>query len=292
MVARPSVETGLNASWWGRAGPWCQPLPASTVPGMTLPSPIRALFLGHGAPNLVLSTHPANRFLRELGARLPRPRAVIVVSPHRRAAGFDVGTAPAFHAWHDFSGFAAALYRLRYDVAGAPEIADQALRCIVAAGLPATAADDSRIDHGIWVPLSLIWPQAEVPVVPIASTGRDPGAHLALGRALRPLVAQGCLVIGSGSITHNLGDLDRLDELAPAQPWARAFDDWIAAGLEAGELDGLCDYREQAPRAAHAHPTEEHLLPLFVACGAGGPVQALYRGFSHANLSLSSYAFG
>lgn len=251
-----------------------------------------SLFLGHGAPSLALSTHPANAFLRDLGRRLPRPRAVIVVSPHRMAEGFDVGHAERHRIWHDFYGFDPALHELRYDAPGAPEIASAALDGIRRAGLPGIASADARIDHGIWVPLSLIWPEAEVPVVPVASHRRDPRTHLALGRALAPLVEQGCLVIGSGSLTHNLGDLELGDEFAPPQPWAQAFDDWIATRLQAGDLDALCDYRRQAPMAAHAHPSEEHLLPLFVACGAGGRARSLFRGFSHGNLSLSSYAFG
>ena len=256
--------------------------------GSNLP---RSLFLGHGAPTLATSAHPATDALRALGSRLGKPRAAIVVSPHREAAVFAPGAAAGFTAWYDFRGFARELYELRYAPAGDPALAARIERTLSAAGLPARVSDDARIDHGIWVPLRLIWPDADVPVVPIAQTGEGPAAHLALGRALRPLIDDGCIVIGSGSITHNLGDLDLQDEYAEPPEWARAFDDWIAQRLAQADWDALVDYRTRAPHAAHAHPTEEHLLPLFVAAGAGGAVETLFRGFSYGTVSLSAYAF-
>lgn len=255
--------------------------------------PPNSLFLGHGAPTLALSTHPGAQAIIGLGQHLPRPRAVVVISPHRQATSFEVGIAPQFHAWHDFRGFAPELHALQYDPPGAPELAQHLLHAIASAGVPTRASDDARIDHGIWVPLRLMWPQADIPVVPVAITEAGPDAHLALGRALSGLAAQDVLVIGSGSITHNLGDLNFGDEFAPAYPWAQRFDDWIADHLAAGDEPALCDYRSQAPRAMHAHPTEEHLMPLFVALGAGGaPGRALYRGMSYGSVSLSAYAFG
>ncbi|MGH8518541.1 MAG: DODA-type extradiol aromatic ring-opening family dioxygenase, partial [Panacagrimonas sp.] len=222
----------------------------------TLP---RSLFLGHGAPTLATSAHPATDAMRALGSRLGKPRAAIVVSPHREAAVFAPGTAPRFTAWHDFRGFPRELYELRYAPPGDPDLAGRIQHTLSAAGLAAQVSDDARIDHGIWVPLRLIWPHADVPVVPIAQTGAGPAAHLALGRALRPLIEDGCLVIGSGSITHNLGDLDFQNEYAEPSQWAREFDDWIAQRLAAGDHEALVDYRARAPHATYAHPTEEHL---------------------------------
>lgn len=250
-----------------------------------------SVFLGHGAPTLATSAHPATQALRALGVRLGKPRAAIVVSPHREAPAFEPGVAPRFTAWHDFRGFPRELYELRYAPAGDPALAARIERVLAAAGLDARLSDDARIDHGIWAPLRLIWPDADVPIVPIAQTGRGPAAHLALGRALRPLADEGYLVIGSGSITHNLGDVVFHDEYAEAPEWARAFDDWIAQRLAERDLDALVDYRARAPHAAHTHPTEEHLLPLFVAAGAGEAAQPLYRGFQYGTVSLSAYAF-
>lgn len=251
----------------------------------------RSLFLGHGAPALALSTHAAADALRALGRELTPPRAAIVVSPHRAARRFDAGQAPRFEAWHDFAGFDAALYALRYAPAGDPALAGRVVDAVRAAGLASERSDDARIDHGIWVPLCLMWPQAQVPVVPVSPMLAGPAVHLALGRALRPLVDEGVLVIGTGSITHNLGDVVRWEEDAPVAAWAAEFDDWIAQRLAAGDVEALLDYRRLAPHAAHAHPSEEHLLPLFVALGAGGTARATYRGFTYGTLSMASYAF-
>lgn len=256
-------------------------------------NPPRSLFLGHGSPTLALSAHPATAFLRELGRQLPAPRAAVVVSAHRGAPRFDVGNALRFAAWHDFGGFPRALYELRYDPPGDPGLAARVVDAIRDAQLPGELSPDARIDHGIWVPLRLMWPDARVPVVPVSTVPRaGPAAHLALGRALRPLADEGVLVIGSGSLTHNLGDLDFGDEFAPVRPWAQGFDDWIAEAIEAGDSERLLRYRELAPHAAHAHPSDEHLLPLFVALGAGGAGTPLFRGFSYGAVSLSAYAFG
>lgn len=251
----------------------------------------RSLFLGHGAPTLALSTHPTADFLRQLGRDLSAPKAVVVVSPHRQAASFQPGVATRFGAWHDFGGFAPELYELRYDPPGDPALATHVESLIRAAGLPTQASQDARIDHGIWVPLRIMWPDAQIPVVPVSQLRSGPAAHLELGRALRPLTDEGALVIGSGSVTHNLGDVERWNEAAPVQKWAQDFDDWIADAIAADDIDQLLRYRELAPKAVHAHPTEEHLLPLFVALGAGGPGTPLYRGFSYGTVSMSAYSF-
>lgn len=251
----------------------------------------RSLFLGHGVPTLALSTHPATTFLRELGESLAPPLAVVVVSPHRLGASFAPGNALQFHAWHDFGGFAPELYDLRYDPPGDPALATHIEGLLRGQGLPARLSGDARIDHGIWVPLRRLWPEAQIPIVPVSQLRSGPTEHFELGEALRPLYDEGVLVIGSGSITHNLGDLDLADEMAPVQTWAKAFDAWIAEALAEGDIARLLRYRELAPHAVHAHPTEDHLLPLFVALGAGGAGTSLYRGFSHGSISLSAYAF-
>jgi len=250
----------------------------------------RSLFIGHGAPTLALSTHPATEALRALGRRLPAPKAAIVVSPHRQSARFDAGVAGRYTAWHDFNGFPRALYELQYDAPGDPALAARVVQTIRAAGLASEPSADARIDHGIWVPLKLMWPDANVPIVPLAPSHADPATHYALGRALRSFAEESVLVIGSGSITHNLRDLDFGNEFAPVAPWAQEFDDWIATHL--ADPDALVRYRELAPRARHAHPSEEHLLPLFVAAGAGDAASPVFRGFSYGSVSLSAYTFG
>lgn len=229
--------------------------------------------------------------MRQLGRTLDTPKAVVVVSPHRQARSFDPGVAPRFSAWHDFGGFAQELYTLQYGPPGDPALAARVVDLIGAAGLPSQTSGDARIDHGIWVPLRLMWPEAQIPVVPISQQMSGTAAHYALGQALRPLTEEGVLVIGSGSITHNLGDVVRWEEQAPPLAWALAFDGWIAEQIASGDINALLRYRELAPHAAHAHPSEEHLLPLFVALGAGTSGAPLHRSFSYGTISMASYAF-
>ncbi len=250
-----------------------------------------AIFVGHGAPTLALSQHPATSFLRALGEQIGKPSAVIMVSPHRQATAFEVGCANQFEAWHDFRGFDPALYKLKYSPPGAPELAQQARELIAEAGLPNGLSTERRIDHGIWVPMRLMWPDQDVPVLPISLLHDDPQAHYQLGQALRPMCTDGVILMASGSITHNLSDVNLGEEMSPASDWAVAFDDWIKQAIERRDDAALLEYRNLAPHARHAHPEEDHLMPLFVAIGAGGTGRALYTGFSYATVSLSAYAF-
>lgn len=251
--------------------------------------PCRSLFLSHGAPTLALSTHPANAFLRQLGAALPTPKAVIVISPHWMANAFVVKFAPRHEAWHDFGGFPRELYALRYAPPGDAALAARAAAAIAEAGLPVARDDSPRIDHGVWVPLMLLWPQAEVPLVQIALGPGGPAAQRRLGEALKPFTDENVLLIGSGSLVHNLHELDA--EFAPAPDWVRDFDHWIERRLTAGDRSALLDYRRMAPQAARAHPTDEHLLPLFAAAGAGTEALRLHESYAHGGLSLSAYGF-
>ena len=248
-----------------------------------------SIFVSHGSPMLAVEAGPARDFLIRLGQELPRPRAVIVASPHWQARGFAVKQAERFRAWHDFYGFPSELYRLSYAPPGDPQLAAQIEQHLRAQGLPTHGVSgDPRIDHGVWIPLMLMYPQADVPVVQVAISGDGPDAHLKLGRALGAMRLDGVLVLGSGGATHNLGELGHGG--APAQ-WSARFDDWLAQRLADGDWDALTAYREQAPDAARAHPTEEHLMPLFVAGGAGGRAVELHRSFSYGTLSMAAYGF-
>lgn len=249
----------------------------------------RSLFLSHGAPTLALSAHPANAFLRRLGTELPKPKAVIVVSPHWMANAFLVKAAPRHEAWHDFGGFPRELYALRYAPPGDAALAERVAAAIATAGLPVARDDNPRIDHGVWVPLMLMWPEADVPLVQVATGPGGPAAQWRLGEALQPFADEGVLVIGSGSLVHNLHELDA--EMAPAPDWVTRFDHWIEQRLAAGDRTALLDYRRLAPSAARAHPTDEHLLPLFAAAGAGDGAVKLHESYAHGGLSLSAYGF-
>lgn len=250
----------------------------------------RSLFLSHGAPTLAIdTTDPAHAFLQRLGRELPKPPAAIVVSPHWMMRGFAVKAPERYQTWHDFGGFPDALYRIQYTPTGDDELALRVHDAIANAELPTARVADQRLDHGVWVPLMLMWPQADVPVIQVSTAPGDPDAHWALGEALRPFADEGALIIGSGGIVHNLREL--MDPSAPAPEWAVAFVDWISARLKAGDREALIDYRARAPGAARSHPTEDHLLPLFVAAGAGGSVETLYSGFNLGSLGMAAFGF-
>jgi 4,5-DOPA dioxygenase extradiol len=253
-----------------------------------------ALFVSHGSPTLPLDDVPARAFLRELGARLPRPRAIVAVSAHTVARGVRVGSAPRMHAEHDFGGFPDALYRLRYDAPGDPALASRVARRLRDAGIaPVEEAPIDGLDHGIWVPLSLMRPQADVPVAVVSLDARmDAAMHVAIGRALRGLDDEGVLVLASGSITHNLREVfgEGRPIGAPVEPYAREFADWIGARVAAGDVAALADW-PAAPHARRAHPTAEHFVPLLVAAGVGDAGEVLHESFTFGVIGMHAYGF-
>ncbi|MCH8504900.1 MAG: dioxygenase [Ectothiorhodospiraceae bacterium] len=249
-----------------------------------------SLFVAHGAPTLALSSAPANSFLKTLGRALPRPRAAVVISPHWEADCFAVRAPARFRTWHDFRGFPPALYQLRYEPPGDAALADRVAQLIRDAGLPAAADDGEALDHGAWVPLSLMYPDETLPVVQVSlMRGAGAAEHLALGKALRALAEDDLLVIGSGSLVHNLRELHAED--SPPAAWAEEFDDWLAEHLQAGDHGAIVDYRRQAPHAARAHPEDDHLMPLFVAMGLGSHAELLHRSFTYGTISMACYGF-
>lgn len=259
-----------------------------------------ALFLSHGSPMLALDDSPAGRFLDELGPALQRPRAVVVASAHFTAAIATLGAAAMPATMRDFGGFPDALHRLRYPAPGAPELATEIVERLEAEGLHARTDPQRGLDHGVWVPLKRMFPAADIPVLPLSvNPHADAASHLAIGRALAPLRNDNVLVIGSGGFVHNLGELDwpGVDHgasPAPMRDWAREFADWMRAKLLTGDLPALLEWEQQAPHAQRAHPTAEHLLPLFVALGAGGEnpaVRTLHRSHEMGTLALDAFAF-
>jgi 4,5-DOPA dioxygenase extradiol len=259
---------------------------------MKLPS----LFVSHGAPTFALEPGVAGRALRALGAALPRPRAILVISPHWLTAGLEVTTHPQPPTLHDFGGFPEALYQLRYPGPGQSQVAEQILASLNQAGLPARANPKRGLDHGCWIPLMHIYPDAEVPVVQLSLPLTDSvDTLLDLGRVLEPLRESAeLLVLASGSITHNLHDLS-FGKGTPSG-YAAGFMEWMAHRIAAGDLDALRDYRRLAPDAVRAHPTDEHLLPLFVAIGAAGADWSstfrLAGGVTYGAIGMDSYGFG
>lgn len=255
-----------------------------------------ALFVPHGAPTFALRPGAAGAALAEAAAALPLPRAIVIVSAHWDTALPTVGFAEKLETIHDFWGFPEALYTLRYPATGCPEASREVVAALEQAGLP-VATDASRgLDHGAWVPLRLMFPDADVPVIPLSvqSRGSTEQAYR-LGCALAPLAAKGFLIIGSGSITHNLRDFQvAWNNGGQTPPYVRQFADWVAGRVAAHDVDALLDYRRQAPGSVQAHPSEEHLLPFHVALGAAGDnprARRFHAGIDDYVIAMDAYAF-
>lgn len=258
---------------------------------MTFPS----LFLSHGAPTLPLTDTPARTFLTQLGATLERPKAILVVSAHWETAQPAVNAVERNETIHDFGGFPRALYEMRYPAPGSPSVAARVADLLGAAGL-ATKTDTKRgLDHGAWVPLRLMYPQADIPVLQLSVQPHlGPEHHLRVGRALAPLRDEGVLIVGSGSFTHDLSEFRGHGPNDPAPAWVNSFADWVHEALIADKTAALLDYRRQAPFATKNHPTEEHLLPLYVALGAAGEgaqAERLHASSTYSVLRMDVYAF-
>lgn len=257
---------------------------------MTFP----ALFLSHGAPTLALANNFFTHAWSELGVLLGRPGSIVVVSAHWDTPVPAVSAAERLETIHDFHAFPEELYRVRYQPPGAPVLAAQVVRLLESAGHATVIDPDRGIDHGGWVPLRWMYPDADIPVIQLSvQSGLGARHHLEIGRALGPLRDEGVMVLGSGGIVHNLGECNWKGGAAAPPPWAEAFNDWIADRVEQGAVDDLADYRRLAPQPQRAHPTQEHLMPFFVALGAGGiPARRIDLGFDMGSLSMDCYAFG
>lgn len=258
---------------------------------MTMP----VLFVSHGAPTLSLDPGETGAAWRQLGERLPRPSAILVISAHWETPVPTISRAVEPETIHDFYGFPAALYELHYFAPGAPALAQAAADALQQAGIAAQLDETRGLDHGAWVPLRLMFPEADIPVAQLSlQPERDPAWHIALGRALRPLREQGVLIVGSGSITHNLRALFNHPQGEPAPEWVSEFCDWIAEKIAAGDLEALGEYRRRAPHAVQNHPTDEHLLPLFVALGAANRIDSavhLNRVMTYGILAMDAWLF-
>jgi len=235
-------------------------------------STLPPIFVSHGSPMLALDPGSTGPGLARIAAELPRPKAVLVVSAHWGAPRPTVNTASRPETIHDFWGFPKPLYELRYPAPGAPELARRAAELLQAAGFEPQLDAQRGLDHGAWVPLRFMYPNADVPVAELAiQYDAEARHHYRLGEALAPLADESVLIIGSGSATHNLREMRRDDgenEGVPA--WVQEFREWLFERLARNDTDALLDYRARAPHAARNHPTEDHILPLFVPLGAAG----------------------
>lgn len=257
-------------------------------------SRLPSLFVSHGSPTFALEPGLAGPALTALGRELPRPRAVLVVSPHWMTAQPVVSTAAAPETIHDFGGFAPALYRLRYPAPGHPALAQRALELLSAAGWEARSHPGRGLDHGAWVPLLHLYPQADVPVFQVSLPARlDGDSAYALGQALAPLADEGVLIVGSGSLTHNLYEVAWHEP--EAADYASEFAAWIGEAVAHGRHAALRHAIDEAPHGHRAHPTPEHYWPLVVAAGAAGadaPTRLIKGCIEHGVLAMDGFAFG
>jgi 4,5-DOPA dioxygenase extradiol len=254
-----------------------------------------AFFVSHGAPTLAIEPSAASAFLTSLGraleSKIGRPKAVLVFSAHWETSVPAVGMADAPPTVHDFGGFPEELYRLRYPAPGAIEAAYAAMELFAEAGIAARAEENRGLDHGAWVPLRLLFPDAQVPVTQISVQPElGPRHAYRVGEALGPLRERGVLILGSGSITHNLREL-------AGRPRDEArhvteFVEWINEQVERGDTEALLDYRHRAPNASRNHPSEEHLLPFFTILGVasrGGRLRRIHRSTTFGSLRMDAY---
>lgn len=252
-----------------------------------------SLFISHGSPMLALQPGASGPALRRLAAELPRPKAIVVVSAHWESHELLVTGNAAPETWHDFGGSPPELFAVQYPAPGSPQLAAQIVELLQADGLDAQLDERRPFDHGTWVPLSLMYPAADIPVVQVSLPSRmGPALQTRVGQALASLREQGVLLIGSGSITHNLGELNWRAGPESIEPWARDFRDWVVDKLAANDETALHDYRRQAPHAVRSHPSDEHLLPLYFARGAGGDFSVAHQGFTLGALGMDIYRFG
>lgn len=249
-----------------------------------------AAFLAHGSPMQAVERDDFTAELRRWAERIPKPRAVVVVSAHWESRGAVRVTGSAKPPLiYDFSGFPPELYDVRYPSPGDPALARE-----VASLLHAEIEPSRGLDHGAWVPLYHAFPAADAPVVEVSLPESRTSDDVArMGRALAPLRERGVLLVGSGGIVHNLRRVRLDDKTAPVEPWAEEFDRWVAARVESLDLDGLASYRPNAPHAELSVPTPEHFDPVFFVLGAALPgdrVLPIHAGFQYGSLSMRSFA--
>ncbi|MFZ5570295.1 MAG: DODA-type extradiol aromatic ring-opening family dioxygenase [Thermodesulfobacteriota bacterium] len=258
---------------------------------MTIPT----IFLSHGPPSILLRDDPSVRFWRSLGASMPRPRAVVCISAHWETVRPMLTSNARPGILYDFSG-PPPLFSRAYPATGDPKLAESIREALAAAGFD-TALDASRgLDHGVWVPVSQMFPQADIPVIQLAlQTELSPRHHYALGRSLGPLRDEGVLILGSGGAVHNLDEIHAFAVHDTPPDYALAFEAWLETAISDDDVDALLDYRKQAPSPDRCHPyPAEHLLPLFVCLGAGnrlGPGRRLHQGFLYGVLSMAAYSW-
>lgn len=252
-----------------------------------------AVFISHGSPMVAIQRGAYQDAVAQFG-RSVRPKAIVTISAHW-GSGTTIGiTGAARHTTiHDFGGFPAALYEQTYNAPGSPELAARIAGLLGTGGWAAEITQERGLDHGVWIPLRLMYPAAEVPVVALSiPLQMSPAELYRIGEALAPLRREGVLVLGSGGIVHNLRLVNFVDQHAAVELWAAEFDGWFRDAVQQKNLHALFDFAKAAPQARRAVPTFEHFAPVFAVLGAGGAgaVSTIYEGFEHGSISMRSFA--
>lgn len=251
-----------------------------------------ALFISHGAPSLLLEPVSTRSFLAGLGQTFVKPKAIIAVSAHWTTPNVRITATLSPESIHDFGGFPEALYQISYPAAGSPQLAEQVQAALLNAGIPAELDEHRGLDHGAWVPLKLMYPEADIPVIQVSvQPMATPDHHLAVGKALAPFRSEGVLILASGSATHNLRDFFGRPLDAAMPEYVAQFNDWLIRSVQTNDQQALLDYQHQGPHALQNHPTPEHLLPLFVALGSGGMPELLHDAVTYGVISMASFAW-
>ncbi len=263
------------------------------MPTHTQPGTMPAVFVSHGSPMVAVQSGPYQNALAEFG-RTVKPKAIVAISAHWGSGTTISITATERNSTiHDFGGFPAALYELTYNAPGSPELATRIAEPLREGGWDAAITHDRGLDHGVWIPLRLMYPAADVPVVALSIPLQlSPEDLYKIGEALTPLRREGVLILGSGGIVHNLRLVHFDDIHHRVEPWAAEFDAWLSHAVLQNNLNVLFNFATAAPHARLAVPTFEHFAPVFPVLGAGGAgvVSTIYEGFEHGNISMRSFA--
>jgi 4,5-DOPA dioxygenase extradiol len=253
----------------------------------------KAYFLSHGSPTLIFDNVEARDFIMGLAKDIQRPKAIVMVSAHWETQSPNVNSVEINSTIHDFYGFPEKMYQLRYEPKGDKALAQDIVNLLAENGLMAGIDENRGLDHGAWVPLKLMYPEADIPVLQLSIQSHlGTGHHYELGRAISKLRDENILIIASGSFTHNLREINWRG--GPEAEWSKQFSDWFHAALIKNRVCDLLAYRRLAPFAQKNHPTDEHLLPIFVALGAASPdpqIKRIHSSVTFGSLRMDAYSF-
>jgi 4,5-DOPA dioxygenase extradiol len=253
------------------------------------------IFLSHGAPTLVTDDIPARAFIKGLGPRFRDVRAVLCISAHWETDEPTVNALNKPSTIHDFYGFPDELYKVNYPAHGSPSVADDVVKALSESGIHCEIDHARGLDHGAWVPLSLMFPEANISIVQLSiQHNLDPAKYLDLGHALQPLRDKKILILGSGGAVHPLGYFTPRFDGSPPEKWATDFEAWLTDKVRRGDNGSLLEYRRRAPYPERAHPRPDHRMPLIVVVGAAGvnvPGVKIHDSWTWGDLGMGAYEF-